>query len=229
MYDAIEDLYTYKNSTVLVNKLDLQSQDKLEAFEAEISSARAEEPLPDGLLDFVHYSAVHHHLFQDVYHWAGQVRTVRISKGGNPFCFPENIEGQANKLFTDLQSADHLRNLDAQTFADKAAHFLAELNQEDQVGRGVGHGQPRIGPGDQPSPGPDGQLQQAPGQGQPSRRSGFRLCSCHIRMATANRPVTPSLLSTQVAASCWPIATARPPGSPRRFQLCSPTPIGWPE
>ncbi len=29
MYDAIEDPYTYKNSTVLVNKLDLQSQDKL--------------------------------------------------------------------------------------------------------------------------------------------------------------------------------------------------------
>lgn len=92
MYDAIEDPYTYKNSTVLVNKLDLESQAELEAFEAEISSARAEEPLPDGLLDFFHYRAVHHHLFQDVYQWAGQVRTVRISKGGNPFCFPENIE-----------------------------------------------------------------------------------------------------------------------------------------
>jgi cell filamentation protein len=125
MYDAIEDPYTYKSSTVLVNKLDLQSQVE---FEAEISNARAEEPLPDGLLDFVHYRAIHHHLFQDVYHWAGQVRTVRISKAGNPFCFPENIEGQANKLFGDLQAADHLRNLDAQTFAHKAAHFLAELN-----------------------------------------------------------------------------------------------------
>ena len=93
MYDAIEDPYTYKKSTVLVNKLDLQNQAGLDAFEAEISSARAEEPLPDGSLDFEHYKAIHHHLFQDVYHWAGQVRTVRIAKGGNPFCFPENIEG----------------------------------------------------------------------------------------------------------------------------------------
>jgi cell filamentation protein len=128
MYDAIEDPYTYKNSTVLMNRLDLQSRAELEAFEAEISSARAQEPLPDGSLDFVHYRAIHHHLFQDVYQWAGQIRAVRISKGGNPFCFPENIEGQANKLFGDLQSADHLRNLDAQAFADKAAHCLAELN-----------------------------------------------------------------------------------------------------
>jgi cell filamentation protein, protein adenylyltransferase len=87
MYDAVEDPYTYKNSTVLVNKLDLRTQDELDAFEAEISSARAEEPLPEGALDFLHYRAVHHHLFQDVYDWAGQPRTVRISKGGNPFAF----------------------------------------------------------------------------------------------------------------------------------------------
>jgi cell filamentation protein len=128
MYDAIEDPYTYKSSTVLVNKLGLENQAELDAFEAEISNARAEEPLPDGILDFEHYKAIHHHLFQDVYQWAGRVRTVRISKGGNPFCFPENIKGQANRLFEDLRTVDHLRNLDAQTFSSKAAHFLAELN-----------------------------------------------------------------------------------------------------
>lgn len=128
MYDAIEDPYTYKNSTVLINKLDLRNQTELDAFEAEISSARAEEALPDGLMDFAHYKAIHHHLFQDVYEWAGQARTVRIAKAGNPFCFPENIESQARKLFGELREADYLRHLDAQTFAQKAAHFLAELN-----------------------------------------------------------------------------------------------------
>lgn len=102
MYDAIEDPYTYKNSTVLVNKLDLRDQVDLDAFEAEISNARAEEALPDGSMDFEHYKAIHHHLFQDVYQWAGHIRTVRIAKGGNPFCFPENIESQAGKLFDEL-------------------------------------------------------------------------------------------------------------------------------
>ena len=41
MYDAIEDPYTYKKSTVLVNKLDLRDQAELDEFEAEIASARA--------------------------------------------------------------------------------------------------------------------------------------------------------------------------------------------
>jgi cell filamentation protein len=126
MYDATNDPYTYENSTVLVNKLDLRVQADLDAFEAEISSARADEPLPEGELDFAHYRAVHHHLFQDVYDWAGEVRTVRISKGGNPFCFPENIENQATLLFDELHSDDFLRNLDAKTFSTKAAHFLAD-------------------------------------------------------------------------------------------------------
>ena len=55
MYDAVRDPYTYENSTVLVNKLDLRAQLELEAFEAEISNARADEPLPEGELDFTHY------------------------------------------------------------------------------------------------------------------------------------------------------------------------------
>jgi cell filamentation protein len=141
MYDAIDDPYTYENSTVLTNKLDLRIQAELDAFEAEISSARAEEPLPEGTLDFAHYRAVHHHLFQDVYDWAGQVRTVRISKGGNPFCFPENIEDQAAKLFGDLRTANYLRNLDALAFSAKAAHFLAELNAIHPFREGNGRSQ----------------------------------------------------------------------------------------
>jgi cell filamentation protein len=128
MYDAIDDPYTYENSTVLVNKLDLHEQVELDAFEAEISSARADEPLPEGNLDFTHYKAVHRHLFQDVYDWAGKARTVRMFKGGNPFCFPENIESQATKLFGELQADGFLQGLDGASFADKAAHFLAELN-----------------------------------------------------------------------------------------------------
>jgi cell filamentation protein len=141
MYDAIDDPYTYENSTVLVNKLDPRTQAELDAFEAEISGARAQEPLPEGGLDFSHYKAVHHHLFQDVYDWAGQVRAVRISKGGNPFCFPENIEDQATKLFDDLRANDYLRSLKTQVFSAKAAHFLAELNAIHAFREGNGRSQ----------------------------------------------------------------------------------------
>jgi len=141
MYDAIDDPYTYENSTVLINKLDLRQQAALEAFEAEISSARSDEPLPEGQFDFTHYKAIHYHLFQDVYEWAGNARSVRMSKGGNPFCFPENIEGEATRLFGDLAADDYLRGLDSSTFADKAAHFLAELNAIHAFREGNGRSQ----------------------------------------------------------------------------------------
>ena len=55
MYDAVDDPYTYVNSTVLVNKLDLRDQDELDAYEAEISHARSGEPLPEE--DLPAYSA----------------------------------------------------------------------------------------------------------------------------------------------------------------------------
>ena len=32
-----------------------------------------------------------------------RIRTVRMSKGENMFCFPENIENQAKKLFVNLK------------------------------------------------------------------------------------------------------------------------------
>jgi cell filamentation protein len=141
MYDAVDDPYTYENSTVLVNKLDLQNQAELDDFEAEISSARAREPLPAGEMDFAHYCAIHHHLFQDVYEWAGKPRTVRIAKQGNPFCFPENIEAQATKLFSGLKAADFLRNLSLDQFAAKAAHILSELNAIHAFREGNGRAQ----------------------------------------------------------------------------------------
>lgn len=76
----------------------------------------------------MHFKAIHEHLFQDVYDWAGKIRTVRISKGGNMFCFPENIESQAQKLFGQLKKDKFLAGLMPDEFAQKAAHFLSELN-----------------------------------------------------------------------------------------------------
>ena len=60
MYDATDDPYTYENSTVLVNKLGLRDQGELDNFEAEITNARAGEPVPEGDLDFAHFCTIHH-------------------------------------------------------------------------------------------------------------------------------------------------------------------------
>lgn len=128
MYDVEADSYSYPGTNVLKNKLDLRDADELAAFEAEITSQRALEPLPDGNFDYAHYRSIHHHLFQDVYSWAGEQRTIRIGKDGNWFCYPEHIEGQMNRLFGELAKDKLLTGLDRESFAKKAAHYLAELN-----------------------------------------------------------------------------------------------------
>lgn len=128
LYDAFDDPNCYEGTTVLKNKLDLRTQDELTDFEHAIVSQRAEEPLPAGDLDQQHYCAIHRHLYQDVYDWAGELRTVRTAKGGNPFCYPEHMEAQLKKLFGEFAAAKQFRELDADEFAKAAAHFLAELN-----------------------------------------------------------------------------------------------------
>ena len=128
MYDAVADDYCYPGTTVLKNKLDLRNADELTAFEAEVSDARADEELPAGDLDFPHFKTIHRHLFQDVYEWAGEVRTVRISKNSSMFCYPENIESEAKRLFAQLRQDNFLRALSSTEFAAKSAHFLSELN-----------------------------------------------------------------------------------------------------
>jgi len=128
MYDAVSDDYCYAGTIVLKNKLDLRDAAELADFEAEVSDARADEEAPAGDLDFKHFKAVHGHLFQDVYDWAGEIRTVRISKDDSMFRYPENIEGEARKLFSQLKKEGYLKNLSAKDFAGKSAHFLSELN-----------------------------------------------------------------------------------------------------
>ena len=127
-YDAFDDPYCYKGTAVLKNKAGLRDAALLEAFELEMTTLRAEEPLPAGRFGPAHYGAIHRHLFQDVYGWAGRYRTVRTSKGGNPFCFPEHIRDQMIALFRRLKSPVFTAPTDAGGLVAAAADFLAELN-----------------------------------------------------------------------------------------------------
>ena len=65
MYEVENDaVYCYAGTAILKNKLDIKDAVELAKFEAEISSQRAQEPIPDGNLDYAHYRALHKHLFQ---------------------------------------------------------------------------------------------------------------------------------------------------------------------
>jgi cell filamentation protein len=141
MYQSEPDPYCYPGTAVLINCLNLRDQAALDGFEAEITSQRATEPLPAGHLSYRHYRAIHRHLFQDVYPWAGKIRTVRLSKNGNTFCYPEHIDREMRLLFSNFAKHNHFRALDAAAFARKTAHFLAEVNAIHPFREGNGRAQ----------------------------------------------------------------------------------------
>lgn len=140
-YDAFDDPYCYPGTSVLKNLLNIQEQDTLDAFEVEISTLRAEEPLPEGSFDAAHYRQVHHHLFQDVYEWAGQYRSVRTSKGGNAFCYPEHIPAQMDALFQGLHRGEVFVERSSDLFLQATARFLGELNAIHPFREGNGRSQ----------------------------------------------------------------------------------------
>jgi cell filamentation protein len=128
MYEIDDDVYCYPGTTVLKNRRNLRTQAALTRFETAMTAQRFLEPLPAGQLNVQHYRAVHRHLFQDVYAWAGRPRTVRIAKDGNAFCYPENIQRESTRSFAGLGSDNFLAGLSNEDFARKAATFLATLN-----------------------------------------------------------------------------------------------------
>lgn len=140
-YDAFEDPYAYPGTSVLRNLLDIPDQATLSAYEVEISTLRAEEPLPEGDFDPEHYCRIHRHLFQDVYEWAGQYRTVRTSKGGNVFCYPENIAAQMDSLFGSIRGLEVFRGVTSEMFLEHGARFLGELNAIHPFREGNGRSQ----------------------------------------------------------------------------------------
>lgn len=127
MYEAAADPYCYAGTSVLKNIPGIREQTALDAFEAISTAQRSDEPLPRGRLSVTHYRAIHSHFFQDIYAWAGRFRTVRVSKGGSTFCYPENIAREMTILFSDLRLKRHLRGLPHDDFSAGAARFLATL------------------------------------------------------------------------------------------------------
>ena len=127
-YDVEDDPACYPGTNVLRNLPDLQSEAELIAFEVEAVGSRSIEGPPQGNFDPAHYRALHHHLFQDVYQWAGEYRDIRTAKGGSVFCYPENIQKEMEKQFAKLNDPAFLPGAEMEDFVAVTADFLGELN-----------------------------------------------------------------------------------------------------
>ena len=124
------DPYVYPGTTVLRNLRDIQDAKLLDWFEMAMTTRRITElehqPRPGGL-DATHLRAIHRYIFQDVYGWAGEYRTVDIARGGQfYFAFPGHIASCLDELLTKLSKEPTMTS--AAQFCNRAAHYLGELN-----------------------------------------------------------------------------------------------------
>ncbi len=126
MSDA--DPYVYPGSSVLRNKLGVTDQAQFEAAERVLVTQRISEGIPAGDFDLLHLQAIHRHLFQDVFDWAGELRTVEIAKGGHRFQFRRFIETGMGDVHRRLAARNFLRGLSRPAFAAAAGEIIGDVN-----------------------------------------------------------------------------------------------------
>ena len=112
-YEYIDPDYTYTDSKtgVLRNLANITDSNDLLFFEsaAVIKRAKELESQPITVHNAETLLDIHRYLFQDVYHWAGQRRTVEISKQGKPFFLTAYFDkgfAYIDTLITDYRKID---------------------------------------------------------------------------------------------------------------------------
>lgn len=118
--------YFIPGTRILRNRVGARTLDALRDAENDLVEFRVielrEGPhlLGDRTYDLAYLRAIHRQLFQDMYEWAGDLRTVGIEKGNESFCPPGSIsqpmdhvvaEVHRLKLLTAVRDADLPRTI----------------------------------------------------------------------------------------------------------------------
>ncbi len=125
------DPYLDLASGVLRNLLGITDGPELRQVEASLTASRlydlAREPIP-GDYNLAHLRGFHQYIFQDVYEWAGELRTVSIGRGTTLFSLPEHLEADADELFSWLARTGYLRELTRDYFVNGLTELHSDLN-----------------------------------------------------------------------------------------------------
>jgi cell filamentation protein len=124
------DPYLDPSSGVLRNRLGISDPERLREAEAALTFAALADlgtrVLP-GNYDLDHLCAFHREIFDDLYPWAGEVRTVNIAKT-QLFCLAPHIAAYAAEVFGTLTKERYLRGLSRDRLVDRITHYFAEVN-----------------------------------------------------------------------------------------------------
>ena len=135
--------YCYPDSDVLINIPGIKDKDKLSALETKLTWTRLselqEKPIK-GKFDFNHLKKIHQYIFQDLYEWAGEERTVEIGKG-NLFCTVVCIQDYARSVFGKYYSQCYANKDNFDDFVRVLADNYGDLNALHPFREGNGRAQ----------------------------------------------------------------------------------------
>lgn len=97
-------------------------QQAYQTFIAELQSATR--------FDEAYFKSLHQRTWASLYDWAGEYRSVDMSKGGSLFCRAAFLETESSRLFRQLEQEDFLRHAAGwpkEKFAERLAHYQCEL------------------------------------------------------------------------------------------------------
>ncbi|MDD3303642.1 MAG: Fic family protein [Clostridia bacterium] len=130
MYDAINSRYTYKNSSVLKNKLGIQEEEKLKEYETKMVAFKLstiDQADIKRTYDANHLKAIHRYLFEDVYDFAGEYRLENITKDNFIFSQFQYIEENIKEVFkkTNIKG---LEDIAFEQLLERLSEFMTDLN-----------------------------------------------------------------------------------------------------
>lgn len=143
--DAGIDPYLIPGTNVLRNKVNAQSEQELAAAENDLVNARygklSSTPLTaDGTVKQLQW--IHQYLFQDVYEWAGQIRTIDMSKGvGSVFQPLQLFTTGVQYAETTLRDDHMLQGLDRGRFIERLSINFDNFNTPHPFREGNGRTQ----------------------------------------------------------------------------------------
>ena len=130
-YHYLDPELEYTNRKgVLHNLANIEDEKVLLAFESLKVSRRIEELLekPIDIKDSNSLLVIHHYLFQDVYEWAGKVRTVNIYKDGKPFFNGERFSMGFEYIDTLINDYRKIEKSNKGAIASILAEILDNVN-----------------------------------------------------------------------------------------------------
>jgi cell filamentation protein len=148
--------YTYPDTGVLKNKFGIQIAAKLRPVEAAFTAARRAEIAagfgPKPTFDQAYLKALHQHLYQDVYEWAGKTRAEKITlsdgtiasetefnkAGGKDYLYARLLPTSFQQFDKSLQDNDFWRGRERADFARAVTDIITDFTTMHPFRKGNG-------------------------------------------------------------------------------------------